>query len=266
MVNANETPEQRREKIVTLIENCLRLSKSSNEHEAAAAAAKAAELLAKYNIDMADIDEAGDTKAAGPKMETDRSFRMKQSKPGVSYYWRLRLAATIADHFFCRSYTSAGSGPKRVSFIGEAHNIAAVKAMFIWLADVLERVADDAKAKAKRERLPKTAIYAAGEKRYKGSAALKNFRRSFLEGAVNGVSKALDERARAAAANEKALVIRNEEQLDAYEAMAITFSKSKAKPAYDPHKRSFDWDAFDKGIKAGKSVPLADSTRIGRED
>lgn len=260
----NETADQKREKIVNLIENCLRLSASSNEHEAAAAAAKAAELLAKYNIDISMLNMNGDTTAAGPEMTKD-AFRMKQSRPGISYYWKVRLAAVVAQHFFCRAYTSAASGPKRVTFIGEAHNIAAVKAMFSWLADVLERIADEAVVKAKRERLPKTAIYAAGQKRYKGSAQLKNFRRSFLEGAVNGVDYALTERARKAAENEKALVIRNEEQLDAFEALAITFSKSKAK-TYDPHARSFNWDGFEQGVKAGKSVPLADSTRIGRED
>jgi len=82
-----------KEKVVELIQKCLRLSESSNEYEAALALEKTQELLEKYNLTMEEVktDEAGNNP---PELVNE----------GIGLYanWQGHLVGVIAKHNFCK--------------------------------------------------------------------------------------------------------------------------------------------------------------------
>lgn len=97
-----------REKILAKIKKCLALSKSSNEHEAAAALRQAQKLMDAYNISDLDI-------AAAEVEET-------KAKAGAGVHpasWEAQLVAWVADVFGCRSlFTPSRYGASYWKFIG----------------------------------------------------------------------------------------------------------------------------------------------------
>lgn len=97
----------RQEKIISTIKKVLELSKNNtSEHEAEAAAAKAQELLAKYHIEMVDIEG----------IDTDSVEEITEFSVDVpSKKWKYRLARIVADNFRCKHYYM---GKKVVVFYG----------------------------------------------------------------------------------------------------------------------------------------------------
>ena len=86
------------EKMLTKIRNLFDLSKNNpNENEAIAAALKAQELMAKYDIGIADVEGAQVNKeiAHVAYSNTDK-HEMKK--------WKLSLCTVIASNFKCRVY------------------------------------------------------------------------------------------------------------------------------------------------------------------
>lgn len=82
------------EKIIQTIKKVLELSKNNpSEEEAKAAALKAQELLAKYHIDMAEIEELG---------ESDDIVEITVNVP--SKKWKYRLAHIVAKNFRCKHF------------------------------------------------------------------------------------------------------------------------------------------------------------------
>lgn len=85
------------EKILTKIKNLLDLANNNpNEHEALAAALKAQELIAKYNIEYSELDGE---KSSQKIMETKYSTNAHCMKK-----WRYNLAVIIAKNFCCKTY------------------------------------------------------------------------------------------------------------------------------------------------------------------
>ena len=90
---------EKREKILKKIENLLALAGNNpSENEAIAAALKAQELMAKYNIELADI------KDEKPKNNiTEETYTPKANCHYVRK-WRYTLAQIIAKNFCCKTY------------------------------------------------------------------------------------------------------------------------------------------------------------------
>lgn len=86
------------EKILNKIKNLLDLaSNNPNENEAAAAALKAQELMAKYNIELEQLDDKKENR------EITREIYRTSNKHEVKK-WRFGLARVIADNFRCKMY------------------------------------------------------------------------------------------------------------------------------------------------------------------
>lgn len=99
--------ETSRDKIFEKIKKCLKLSASSNEHEAEAALRQARALMEKYDIDNADMlayEACEQSIKSGSKI-----------KPSS---WESRLAAKIADAFDCRLIFVSGWINGKWTFIG----------------------------------------------------------------------------------------------------------------------------------------------------
>lgn len=90
---------EKREKILKKIENLLALAGNNpSENEAIAAALKAQELMAKYNIELADIE--GET----PKDNIVKEMYTPKANCHYVRKWRYTLANIIAKNFCCKTY------------------------------------------------------------------------------------------------------------------------------------------------------------------
>lgn len=94
-------------KAIDKILKCLALSKSSNEHEAAAALRQARALMEKYGLEDADL------LAAKASQQSQRSGA--RTKPVL---WETHLAHKIADTFGCRLIFSQGFKASQWLFVG----------------------------------------------------------------------------------------------------------------------------------------------------
>lgn len=143
-----------------------------NEHEAAAFAAKVSELLAQHHLTASDIDfsryEEEDVQAE--KIDT-RDLGVGGAKKRTP--WVTQLASTLASHHGCRMYYT--SGTSRITIVGKESD----RAVATYL---LSRLVADL------DRLSRAAL-----KRYKAEYewAPRYWRRSWLEGAVDGIRRQL---------------------------------------------------------------------------
>lgn len=87
-----------REKALQKVLKCLRLAKSANEHEAAAALRQAQKLMAEYGITDADLLAAEAGEARSPSRATEQPVS-----------WEVRLCNLVADAFGCMAIFSHGS-------------------------------------------------------------------------------------------------------------------------------------------------------------
>jgi hypothetical protein len=115
--------KEEREKVFDKVRKLLALSKSPNEHEAALAAERAREILDKYQISLAEVDEkefteiverAADTGYSSPKlwvhvlsMSTAKAFDCKVYRAGGVYmFCGLKSDTQVAEYIFtylCRT-------------------------------------------------------------------------------------------------------------------------------------------------------------------
>jgi len=136
------------ERIIEQIRRLRALATSSNEHEAAAAAAKAQELLLKYNISIFDIP---DDPVHKEDIEAETVSIKGQSKGDV-YRWKVSLMSDIAKYNFCQAllqthkdYSKGWKGVisgRSMIVIGKAHDREVVFFLFQTLVATLERLAE----------------------------------------------------------------------------------------------------------------------------
>lgn len=119
------------QKIIELIQNCLALSKSSNEHEASRAMEKAQDLLIKYNLDMASIEDKT------VKGEDEATLINEVVDFDGPVTWGRTLLTVIANRNFCHSIKCA----EGIHILGRKANVRAVVSMFNWLEPQIIRIA-----------------------------------------------------------------------------------------------------------------------------
>ncbi len=157
-----------RDRIIERVRKLLALSNSSNEHEAALAAAHAQRLLAAHNLAMSELDlqEEG----AG---ESGLTVAKTVAK------WLSALFATVADAFDCFPVVTTTSSESRLRFIGAGDDPGVAICTLEYLIKELRRLAS---------------IYLRNRESEKGrfsESDRKRIRTSYLLGAVHGVRQAL---------------------------------------------------------------------------
>jgi hypothetical protein len=123
------------EKVIERVRKLLALAGSSNEHEAAAAAAKAQELLLKYNLSTASVEGETPTEEAVQKVFTDHD--------NYSMGWRSTLLSAICAATSCKmvqqkSYQHAFA--KRFWIFGKESNVEVAYYLYEYLVKELLRV------------------------------------------------------------------------------------------------------------------------------
>ena len=86
------------EKILNKIKNLLDLANNNpNENEALAAALKAQELMAKYNVELDQLDEKKENREIVKEIyKASNKHEMKK--------WKIGLASIVANNFRCECY------------------------------------------------------------------------------------------------------------------------------------------------------------------
>jgi hypothetical protein len=125
-------------KIMDKIRKCLALSKSTNEHEAAAALRQAKKLMEAHNISTDDV-----------KAEEVSEARAKAGARRNPVAWEGNLALTVGAVFNCAVIFASGMSEGRWTFIGVGANPEVAQYAFVVLFRQLKR----ARAEYIKERL-----------------------------------------------------------------------------------------------------------------
>lgn len=128
----------------------LRDHESSNVNEAASAAASLQNLLLKYNLEEATLEQLSGAKPVYGK----QMFDVSNGGPKNLCAWKAELMHVIAITNMCRAlhhYDTHAQASPNVSVIGQRHNIAVVKGLYDYLATEFIRLADLGWAEYKRE-------------------------------------------------------------------------------------------------------------------
>lgn len=128
-------------RLLDRLRKILALTESPVEGEAQAAALKLQELLTEHNLSIADLEKRG--AAVPPVGESAHDL----GKAGFT--WKLDLAETIADHYFC--YAVVSRYRKTVSFVGRPDNVESLQMLYAWVIDQVKRISADERVKHKEE-------------------------------------------------------------------------------------------------------------------
>ncbi len=115
--------------VLVMIRKCLALGQSPNENEAAAAMAKAQDLLAKYNLSMEDLGT--------PENEEDKVIRFGYSILG-RFNWRRYLVSIVAETNFCKVLLS--NHRDILYIVGRPVNAEAVKLIVDFILPQVEKM------------------------------------------------------------------------------------------------------------------------------
>lgn len=222
-----------------------------NEHEAAAAAAKAQALMDEHGIAVAEVEKTG----RGVRAHISALGVMETTKVPT---WRLRLLQYVAKTSYCSlterlvktgEKSSGANINKRVyNLIGRPADTEVALYLLNYLSKTLERLADG-------HVLTRTQTYA---KAYLGAeperGAKKRWRVAFLVGAAEGVGQTLFARYHERRGNNavNALIVVRGDEIAQY-----LGEKNVKKGRQDQHrKRAVDPRSFSQGIVAGQRVQI----------
>src|SRR4029077_4566600 len=114
----------------------LRLSQSTNPHEAALAASRAQEIIDRFKIESISLD-LEDKQSAPKPDEPIKDFRADPlDDSGRAETWKYRLASEIAKQNQCKLYSCRG-----ICIIGRPSDATAVRYLCAWLSREIERLA-----------------------------------------------------------------------------------------------------------------------------
>lgn len=150
-------------KIVEKIKNLLDLANNNpNEHEAMAAALKAQELMAKYHVDIRDVEDE----------ELTDEIIENEVYVGKGDKWKFMLASVIAKNFCCKPYFR---GRELLVFYGHKKDTEIASQVFQFLFETGNKLADK--------------CYYEYYKRHEPTKGVKN---TYLNGFVYGIASVLE--------------------------------------------------------------------------
>ena len=208
------------DKIIGKIQNLFDLANNnSNEHEAIAAAMKAQELMAKYHVEMSQLDGNNDEEMYKAVYENTSKHEMKN--------WKTRLAVVIARNFCCKYYLiSHGRGNMDVVFYGYKKDATIALEVFTFLYESGNKFA--------------VRYYNQCKKNYENTKGVMN---TYLQGFVAGIKDVLDKQCTAL------MIVVPKEVEDSFTEMTKDFGhkSTKLNTTYDPK-------AYDTGRSDGKAT------------
>ncbi len=217
-----------REKVIERVRKLLALSNSSNEHEAALAAAHAQRLLAEHNLAMSEL-EAKEEGAGEAELQVAKSVPK----------WVSSLFATVAQAFDCFAVVSATPTMSRLRFIGVAEDPEVASCTMQYLMAELKRLAT-------------SYLRQESSKRQEIEPSERNrIRNSYLLGGVYGVRQAMSAQKAETPTTSMALV-------PVKEALIRQYQKEKIGAVRTQRRRSSTVmsDAFNRGKRDGAALQM----------
>ena len=120
--------------LITKIQKLLQLSRdeAATEHEAALAATKVHELLASYNLSLAEVEAHAGVDDSGVQQD----MKIEGWKTSRLLPWERLLWLATCKLYFCCSTLSVG----RSFIIGRSHNVIIAKEMLTYLIQTVQRL------------------------------------------------------------------------------------------------------------------------------
>ncbi|MBD2305641.1 DUF2786 domain-containing protein [Chroococcidiopsis sp. FACHB-1243] len=171
-----------RQSIIERVHKLLALSTSSNENEAAQAAAKAQELLMQYNLSLDDVTLADAVRSDCIGAEDLESYRRK-------VLWKGSLASAIANANFCNAWWSGG----KIEVAGKPHNRAVVRSIYQYLVVTVERLAKLALKQERQNYQMYLDQFAGASIASSSEPNWRNWKSSFIAGCVSRLCERLKE-------------------------------------------------------------------------
>jgi hypothetical protein len=122
-------------KIIDRIKKLLSLATSANQHEAAQAAALAADLMLKHEIEEAALAPAEAAPEAVEESVLDELGRQHVS-------WRGIIAAGLSKAHGCACYGTKEKGIAQTRVVGQPSKVATIRYMYAYLTSETDRLAD----------------------------------------------------------------------------------------------------------------------------
>jgi len=220
--------------VLDKIRKLLALAQGGNENEAALAAAKAAELIAKYEVDSAQLEVDGGEVRPDP-LESLAFDRQRENES-----WKGYLMVGIERLLGVKVWNDGG----RLTIYGRRSKINTFTYTYAYLCAEVQRLADAGYLEATRQRVNPTRV-----------PALR-WKPSFRLGCAGRLQQRLIEAAKTnaaqLAASEGALVVLNRKDKE----FKLGFKELGVALVKGSRSQSFDADSFERGIKAGNTVDL----------
>jgi hypothetical protein len=133
------------DRLIDRVRKLLELSKSTNEHEAASAAARAAELMSEHAISAAMLATTSESPAPEAIEEAALYADTPKDAPSKRVAWRESIAAAVARSLDCEIFHSHGpGGVLQLHAIGRASSVATWRYMAAYLFRTVDELADAA--------------------------------------------------------------------------------------------------------------------------
>jgi len=245
-----------REKALDKIRKLLRLSKSANEHEAANAAARAAELMAQHELSEAELRVTdGDVKA---EPIGDEKIDGETHKSASN--WKGVVANGLAKSMGCRMYWTGGA----IKIFGRTSNIQAVSYTYQYLIAEIERLCDERWATVKGQTWDHPKAWRMGFRLGASQTVYSRLvQQAVQKEAQQKVASKMFELAGAASVQSQALVLVKRDELEvinAYKAKSKGF-KSKGYASTKSASGYHEGRAAGEGISLGGGKGLKGATR-----
>lgn len=207
------------QKIIETIKKCLALaSNNPSEEEARAAALKAQQLLVKYNIALADVEEV--EKQA--EEITEEAVWFKDVVKGVARAWKYQLADIVGRNFRCKHF-----------FYGHSTDAVAAAEVFKYLFAMGDRMADRAMRRVLRQ------YHSKGE-----SAKVSGIYNSWVKGFLAGLKSSFDAQSTAL------MVVVPEDVKEQYAIRSAGFGHMNA----GMRDTGMDAEAYEEGKRVGRDA------------
>jgi hypothetical protein len=233
-----------KEEVLTKVRKLFELSHSPNENEDALAAAKAREILSRYNLTMADL----------PSAEVKNAFEAVEKSVAVGRVvrnWVKGLLIHVANGFECEHIIRRRHGRDPIlTFIGTSADAEVAVYTFQFLYRQIDGLAERALPRLKRE-----------NRGWSGSS----LKFAYLDGAVQRIGERLQAQADSMRRTEqnccKELVLVKEQLIEQY--MRRTFSRIIKEYG---RRRAVSATAFNKGYQDAAGITLRPATTKGESD
>ncbi len=228
--------KEEKERLIDKIRKLMALSHSPNEHEAALAAARAREILDKYDLSLTEV-EMNDEEIIEHRVETGTK------EPPL---WMGRLALYVGKAFNCRIFRLYGM----MVFCGTKADTQVSEFTYTFLFRTVKRLCKEHKAS-----LEKSGIWNA---QFRGRSGSRTYMKSYALGVVNAIDQKLREFVQSRdrmqkfedfkKATGKDLVVIKNQAVDRYcEKLHLRHTQSHAR---------VDYSGFEAGRRDGRSVQI----------